>query len=245
MFQDKIAFITGGSQGIGKACACVLSEAGAKVVIAGRNLTTLNKVTSEIESQGGQALAIKMDVTDPDQIKMAFSKVLESFGKIDILVNNAGITKDNLLLRMKEEDWLTVIETNLSAVFFVTKVAIKIMVKQRYGRIINISSVVGTTGNAGQANYAASKAGILGFTKTIAREVASRNITVNAVAPGFVDTVMTQKFSETTTSKLLDQIPMGRIGVDREIAYGVKFLASEEASYITGEVLNINGGLYM
>ena len=245
MFQDKIAFITGGSQGIGKACACVLSEAGAKVVIAGRNLTTLNKVTSEIESQGGQALAIKMDVTDPDQIKMAFSKVLESFGKIDILVNNAGITKDNLLLRMKEEDWLTVIETNLSAVFFVTKVAIKIMVKQRYGRIINISSVVGTTGNAGQANYAAAKAGILGFTKTIAREVASRNITVNAVAPGFVDTVMTQKFSETTTSKLLDQIPMGRIGVDREIAYGVKFLASEEASYITGEVLNINGGLYM
>ena len=245
MFQDKIAFITGGSQGIGKACACVLSEAGAKVVIAGRNLTTLNKVTSEIESQGGQALAIKMDVTDPDQIKMAFSKVLESFGKIDILVNNAGITKDNLLLRMKEEDWLTVIETNLTAVFFVTRVAIKIMLKQRYGRIVNISSVVGTTGNAGQANYAASKAGILGFTKTIAREVASRNITVNAVAPGFVDTVMTQKFSETTTSKLLDQIPMGRIGVDREIAYGVKFLASEEASYITGEVLNINGGLYM
>ena len=146
---------------------------------------------------------------------------------------------------MKEEDWSTVIETNLTAIFFVTRVAIKIMLKQRYGRIINISSVVGTTGNAGQANYAASKAGILGFTKTIAQEVASRNITVNAVAPGFVDTVMTQRLSETTTSKLLDQIPMGRIGVDREIAYGVKFLASEEASYITGEVLNINGGLYM
>ena len=146
---------------------------------------------------------------------------------------------------MKEEDWLTVIETNLTAIFFVTRVAIKIMLKQRYGRIINISSVVGTTGNAGQANYAASKAGILGFTKTIAQEVASRNITVNAVAPGFVATVMTQRLSETTTSKLLDQIPIGRIGVDREIAYGVKFLASEEASYITGEVLNINGGLYM
>lgn len=245
MFQDKIAFITGGSRGIGKACACVLSEAGAKVAIAGRNLTTLNKVATEIEFQGGQALPIKMDVTDPNQIKMAFSKVLESFGKIDILINNAGITKDNLLLRMKDEDWLTVIETNLTAVFFVTRVAIKIMLKQRYGRIVNISSVVGTAGNAGQANYAASKAGIVGFTKTIAQEVASRNITVNAVAPGFVDTGMIQRLSETTTSKLLDQIPMGRIGVDREIAYGVKFLASEEASYITGEVLNINGGLYM
>ena len=146
---------------------------------------------------------------------------------------------------MKEEDWLTVIETNLTATFLVTRMAIKIMLKQRYGRIINISSVVGVTGNSGQANYAASKAGILGFTKTIAQEVASRNITVNAVAPGFVDTVMTQKLTEATTSKLLDQIPMGRIGVDREIAYGVKFLASKEASYITGEVLNINGGLYM
>ena len=245
MFQDKVAFITGGSRGIGKACACVLSEAGAHVIITGRDLTTLNQASSEIESQGGQVLPVKMDVANPDQIKMAFAKVMESFGRIDILVNNAGVTKDNLLLRMKEEDWLTVIETNLTATFFITKMAIKIMLKQRYGRIINISSVVGMTGNAGQANYAASKAGMLGFTKTIAQEVASRNITVNAVAPGFVDTVMTQRLSEATTSKLLDQIPMGRIGVDREIAYGVKFLASEEASYITGEVLNINGGLYM
>jgi len=245
LFRDKVAFITGGSRGIGRACACVLAEAGAKIGVGGRDLPRLVEVCSEIESLGSRALPISVDVTEVAQIKSAFTQVIESFGRLDILVNNAGITKDGLLLRMKEKDWTSVLQTNLTATFLCTQEAIKIMLKQRYGRIVNISSVVGVTGNAGQANYVASKAGIIGFTKSVAQEVASRNITINVIAPGFVDTAMTQGLTEGTRAKLVEQIPMGRIGISREIAYGVKFLASDEASYVTGEVLHINGGLYM
>ena len=245
MFRDKVAFITGGSRGIGRACACVLAEAGAKIGVGGRDFPKLVEVCSEVESLGSRALPISVDVSEVAQIKSAFAQIIESFGRLDILINNAGITKDGLLLRMKEEDWTSVLQTNLTATFLCTQEAIKIMLKQRYGRIVNISSVVGVTGNAGQANYVASKAGIIGFTKSIAQEVASRNITINVIAPGFVDTAMTQGLAEGTKAKLVDQIPMGRIGISREIAYGVKFLASDEASYVTGEVLHINGGLYM
>jgi len=242
---DKVAFITGGSQGIGRACALVLAEAGADIVVGSRSLEKLNTVVAEIEEMGRRALAIKLDVSNGIEVHAAFETAMQHFGKIDILVNNAGITKDMLLLRMKKEDWESVLQTNLTGVFLVSQEAIKVMLKQRYGRIINISSVVGCSGNAGQTNYAAAKAGIIGFTKSLALEVASRNITVNAVAPGFVETAMTQNLPESAQAKLTEKIPLGRIGSDREVAYGVRFLASDEASYITGEILNINGGLYM
>ena len=186
-----------------------------------------------------------MDVTDANQVRNAFSRLSSEFGRLDILVNNAGITRDGLLLRMKVEDWDAVLESNLKGVFLCTQEAIRIMLRQRYGRIINISSVVGQTGNAGQANYVASKSGIDGFTRSVAQEVASRNITVNSIAPGFIDTAMTAGLSDAVKTKLLEKIPLGRMGTDREVAYGVRFLASDEAAYITGHVLNINGGMYM
>ncbi|MCI0417890.1 MAG: 3-oxoacyl-[acyl-carrier-protein] reductase [Acidobacteria bacterium] len=243
--KDKVALITGGSQGIGRACALVLAEAGADVAVGGRNLEKLNAVVQEIQSLGRRALALPGDVSDPAQVKAAFAEFVKRFGKLDILVNNAGVTKDTLLLRMKVEDWDAVLNTNLKGVFLCTQEGVKIMLRQRYGRIINISSVVGRTGNAGQANYVASKAGIEGFTRSVAQEVASRNVTVNAIAPGFIATAMTDVLAEAVKSKLLEKIPMGRMGTDREIACGVKFLASDEAGYITGQVLHINGGLYM
>jgi 3-oxoacyl-[acyl-carrier protein] reductase len=245
LLKDKVAFITGGSQGIGRACAIALAEAGADVAIGGRNTEKLNNVVSEIGKLGRRALATKLDVCDGAQVHGAFEEVVQRFGRIDILVNNAGITKDMLLLRMKKEDWDSVLQTNLAGAFFCAQEAIKVMLKQKYGRIINISSVVGLSGNAGQTNYAASKAGIIGFTKSLALEVASRNITVNAVAPGFIETAMTQGLPETVRSKLTEKIPLARMGTDREVAFGVRFLASDEAGYITGQVLNINGGLYM
>lgn len=245
LLKDKNAFITGGSQGIGKACALVLAEAGADIAVGGRNLEKLSPVVEEIRGLGRRAFAIQVDVGNPVQVKSAFTEIQKQMGRIDILVNNAGITKDTLLLRMKIEEWDEVLNTNLKGVFLCTQEAIKIMLRQRYGRIINISSVVGQTGNSGQANYAASKAGIDGFTKSVAQEVASRNITVNAIAPGFIETSMTGILPDALKAKLLEKIPLGRIGSDREVAYGVKFLASDEASYITGHVLNINGGLRM
>ena len=245
LLKDKVAFITGGSQGIGRACAIALAEAGADVAIGGRNTEKLNNVVSEIGRLGRRASATKLDVCDSAQVHGAFEEVVQRFGRIDILVNNAGITKDMLLLRMKKEDWDSVLQTNLAGAFFCAQEAIKVMLKQKYGRIINISSVVGLSGNAGQTNYAASKAGIIGFTKSLALEVASRNITVNAVAPGFIETAMTQGLPETVRSKLTEKIPLARMGTDREVAFGVRFLASDEAGYITGQVLNINGGLYM
>ncbi len=241
----KVAFITGGSQGIGRACALVLAEAGANVAIASRNAERLEAVVQEVAQFQRRALAVPMDVTNPEQIRAAFAGVTRHFGRMDILINSAGITRDTLVIRMRKEDWDSVLQTNLTGVFCCTQEGIKIMLKQRYGRIINITSVVGQTGNPGQANYVASKAGIIGLTKSIAQEVASRNITVNAIAPGFIDTAMTQALPEATRTKLLDRIPLGRMGTDREVAYGVKFLASDEAAYITGHVLNINGGLYM
>ena len=215
LLKDKKAFITGGSQGIGKACAQVLAEAGADLAIGGRYLEKLNLVAEEIKNTGRRILPIQLDVTQADQVRNAFSKVSSEFGRLDILVNNAGIARDGLLLRMKVEDWEAVLESNLKGVFLCTQEAIKIMLRQRYGRIINISSVVGQTGNAGQANYAASKAGIDGFTRSIAQEVASRNITVNSIAPGFIDTAMTADLPAAVKTKLLEKIPLGRMGLDR------------------------------
>ena len=243
--QGKVAFVTGGSRGIGRACALVLAEAGADVAVGGRDEARLGAVAAEIEASGRKALPVSVDLTQPDQIKTAFAQVMSAFGRLDILVNNAGVTRDGLLLRMKPEDWSKVLQTNLTATFQCTQAAVKIMLRQRYGRIVNLSSVVGLTGNPGQANYVASKAGIIGLTKSAAQEVAKRNITVNAVAPGFVDTAMTQALPEAARAKLLERIPMGRVGLDREIALGVRFLASDEAGYVTGQVLHINGGLYM
>jgi len=240
-----MVFITGGSQGIGRACALILAEAGAHIAIGSRNLEKLNAVVQEVEQTGRRSLAVKVDINDPMQIRAAFAEVVQQFGRIDVLVNNAGITRDGLLLRMKKEEWDSVLQTNLTGGFLCSQESIKTMLKQRYGRIINIASVVGQSGNPGQANYVASKAGIIGFTKSLAQEVASRNITVNAIAPGFIETDMTKNLPEAVKGKLLEKIPLGRIGSDRDIAYGVKFLASDEAGYITGHVLNINGGLYM
>ena len=245
LLKDRVALVTGGSQGIGRACALVLAEAGADVAICGRNVEKLSAVVQELQATGRRALALTVDVIDPVQVKAAFAECVKQLGKLDILVNNAGVTKDTLLLRMKMEEWETVINTNLRGAFLCTQEAVKLMVRQRYGRVINISSVVGQTGNAGQANYVASKAGIEGFTRSVAQEVASRNVTVNAIAPGFVATAMTDVLADAIKSKLLEKIPMGRMGTDREIACGVRFLASEEAGYITGQVLHINGGLYM
>jgi 3-oxoacyl-[acyl-carrier protein] reductase len=244
-FRDKVVFITGGSQGIGKACALVLAEAGANIAVGSRNLEKLQGTVQGVEALGQKSLAVKVDVSDPLQVKAAFAAILQQFGRIDILVNNAGMTKDTLLLRMKKEEWDSVLQTNLTGIFLCTQEAIKNMLRQKYGRIVNISSVVGIMGNSGQANYVASKAGIIGFTKSVAQEVASRNITVNAIAPGFIDTPMTENLPAAAKAKLLERIPLGRMGTDREIAYGVKFLASEEAGYITGHVLHVNGGLYM
>jgi 3-oxoacyl-[acyl-carrier protein] reductase len=245
LLKDRVALVTGGSQGIGRACALVLAEAGADVAVCGRNVEKLNAVVQELQATGRRALALTVDVIDPVQVKAAFAECVKELGKLDILVNNAGVTKDTLLLRMKIEEWETVINTNLRGAFLCTQEAVKLMVRQRYGRIVNISSVVGQSGNAGQANYVASKAGIEGFTRSVAQEVASRNVTVNAIAPGFVATAMTDVLADGIKSKLLERIPMGRMGTDREIACGVRFLASDEAGYITGQVLHINGGLYM
>lgn len=241
----RVALITGASQGIGRACALALAEAGASVALAARNQQKLAMVVKEAESKSAQAAAFTMDVSSEDEVRNAVKAVLERFGKIDILVNNAGITRDTLLLRMKRADWDAVIQTNLSGAFFCTQAVISSMLKQRWGRIINITSVFGQMGQVGQANYAASKAGLIGFTLAMAREVASRKITVNAVAPGYIETAMTEGLSQELKSKVNDMIPLGRAGTDMEVAHAVRFLASEEAGYITGHVLNVNGGMLM
>ena len=247
-FDDKVAFITGASQGIGRACAQVLAGAGAKVVLASRNLEALRSLADEIQagiSPADRALALAMDAASEEQIREAFQKAVEHFGKVDILVNNAGITRDGLLLRMKRQDWDLVLTTNLTASYLCIQQALPGMVRRRYGRIINISSVVAQMGNAGQANYVTSKAGLLGLTRAVAQEVASRNITVNAVAPGFIETAMTETLTPETREKLAGRIPLGRLGQVLDVAQAVKFLASDEAAYITGQVLHVNGGLYM
>ena len=243
--EGRIAVVTGASQGIGRACALVLAEAGADVALASRNMEKLTAVAQEVKTLGRKALVLGVDVSNPQTVKAGMSKVLETWKKVDILVNNAGVVRDNLILRMNPTDWDTVLRTNLDGAYYCIKEVLPGMVRQRYGRIINLASVVAQAGNPGQANYIASKAGLIGLTKAVAAEVARRNITVNAVSPGFIDTPMTGKLPEGVHDKLLSVIPLGRMGTDREVAYGVRFLASEEAGYITGHVLNINGGLYM
>ena len=244
-FTGRVALVTGASQGIGRACALVLAEAGATVALAARNEEKLAQVAKEIESKGGQAASFRMDVSNEDEVKAAFKAALARFGKIDILINNAGVTRDTLLMRMKRADWESVLQTNLTGAFFCTQAVIGSMLKQRWGRIINITSVVGQAGQAGQANYSASKAGLIGFTMSMAREVASRNITVNAVAPGYIETAMTEVLTAELKSKMNEAIPLGRPGADLDIAHAARFLASEEAGYITGHVLNVNGGMLM
>jgi len=243
--KDKVALITGASQGIGRDTARALSEAGAKVAVAARNEEKLASLVSEIESAGGQAVAIKLDVADPDQIKSAFKQVTEKFARLDILVNNAAITKDGLALRMKPDDWEAVLRTNLTGAHLCIQQALAIMMRARAGRIINIASVVAQMGNAGQANYVASKAGLIGLTKAIAVEIASRNVTVNAVAPGFIETPMTDILSAEVKEELKKRIPLGRMGTTRDVAAAIVFLASDEAAYITGHVLDVNGGMYL
>ena len=240
-----VALVTGASQGIGRACAMALAESGAQLALCARNEEKLAGVVNELASKGAQSAAFRMDVSDEGSVKAAVKSAIERFGKIDILINNAGITKDTLLMRMKRADWDSVIQTNLTGAFLCTQAVISSMLKQRWGRIVNITSVFGQMGQVGQANYAASKAGLIGFTMAMAREVASRNITVNAVAPGYIETAMTEGLPEELKAKVNDMIPLGRAGTDMEVAHAVRFLASEEAAYITGHVLNVNGGMLM
>ncbi len=243
--QGHVALVTGASQGIGRACALELAARGATVALAARNEQKLAAVASEITAAGGHAAVFKMDVGNEEEIKAAIKAVIVQFGKIDILVNNAGITHDQLVLRMKRADWDSVINTNLTSAYLCTQAVLSSMMKQRWGRVINIASVFGQTGQIGQANYAASKAGLIGLTMAIAREVGSRNITVNAVAPGFIETAMTADLPRELKTKVDTMIPLGRPGRDVEVAKAVAFLASEDASYITGHVLNVNGGMLM
>ncbi|MFQ5663649.1 MAG: 3-oxoacyl-[acyl-carrier-protein] reductase [Terriglobia bacterium] len=243
--KDRVAVITGASQGIGCATAELLAERGARVVLAARNAEKLAGLEAEIRQRGGDALAVPMDVTREEQIRAGFARALEHFGRIDILVNNAGIARDQLAIRLKRADWDAVLETNLTAAYLCIQQVLPRMLRERYGRIVNVSSVVAQTGNPGQANYIASKAGLIGLTKALAVEVASRNITVNAVAPGFIISPMTDPLPEKAKQALVARIPLGRMGSAREVAAGIGFLVSEEAAYITGHVLDINGGLYL
>ena len=243
--KDKVAVVTGASQGIGRETALVLAEAGAKVVVAARNEEKLAALVSEIAATGGEAFAIKMDVADAEQVKAGFKQVIEKFGRLDILVNNAAVTRDGLAMRMKKDDWEAVLQTNLTGAHFCIQQALPTMMKARAGRIINISSVVAQSGNAGQANYVAAKAGLIGLTKAIAIEIASRGITVNAVAPGFIATPMTDVLPDKVKEELKVRIPLGRMGSARDVASAIVFLASDEACYITGHVLNVNGGMHL
>jgi 3-oxoacyl-[acyl-carrier protein] reductase len=243
--QDKVALVTGASQGIGRATALALAEAGAKVAVAARSKEKLAALASEIESAGGKALAVSMDVADAEQVKAGFQQTLSHFGKLDILVNNAGLARDGLALRMKVEDWEAVLRTNLTGAHFCIQQALATMMRQRSGRIINVTSVVAQTGNAGQANYVAAKAGLIGLTRAIAIEMASRNITVNAVSPGFIATAMTDPLPDKVKETMMSRIPLARMGTDRDVATAIVFLASDEAGYITGHTLDVNGGMYM
>ncbi len=243
--KDKVALVTGASQGIGRDTALALAQAGAKVAVAARTAAKLAELVQEISGAGGLALAVPMDVADAEQVKAGFKQVLEKFGRLDILVNNAAITRDALAVRMKAEDWEAVLRTNLTGAHMCIQQALGTMMRQRAGRIINITSVVAQSGNAGQANYVAAKAGLIGLTKAIAIEVASRNITVNAVAPGFIETPMTDVLSEKVKEELKTRIPLGRMGAARDVAAAIVFLASDEAGYITGHTLDVNGGMYL
>ncbi len=241
-WDGKLALVTGGSRGIGRAIAAALVERGVRVVLTGRSEARAQETAEELGS-GAQGLA--MDVSDREAVVRVIKSVLEEHARIDILVNNAGITRDNLLMRMKPEEWDAVMATNVNALYYCSQAVLRPMIRQRSGRVINMSSVVGLTGNAGQVNYAASKAAILGFTKALAREVASRNVTVNAIAPGYIETDMTRELPQSATDALHEAIPMKRIGHASDVAAAVLYLASEGASYVTGQVLQVNGGLYM
>ena len=244
-FTGKIALVTGASRGIGEAIAKRLASEGATVLAAARSTDALARVVSEIEAAGGKASAVALDLADSASIEAAVKGALAAHGEIHVLVNNAGVTEDNLMLRMSREAWDRVLGTNLTGVFLLTQAVSKSMLRKRYGRIVNLTSVVGLMGNAGQANYAASKAGLIGLTKSIARELASRNVTCNAVAPGFVATAMTDRMTDEAKSKMTGQIPLERLGTPDDVAAAVAFLASDEASYVTGTVVNVSGGLYM
>jgi len=243
--MNRIALVTGASRGIGRACALELAKAGAKVALAARQEEKLEEVAAEIRAAGGEAFVVSIDLASQDSIKAGVSRVAKEFGRIDILVNNAGMTKDGLALRMRADDWNLVLQTNLTGAFFCIQQVISPMMRERWGRIVNISSVVGEAGNAGQANYVASKAGLIGLTKSLAQELGSRNITVNAVAPGFIDTDMTAVLKDEHKVKIVESIPLGRMGTAPDVAAAVRVLCSDEAGYITGNVIDVNGGMYM
>ena len=243
--SGRVAFVTGASQGIGRACALRLARDGASVAVAARNQEKLDELVTEITATGGKAAAFVLDVADEEQVKTTIKAAIAQFGKVDILVNNAGITRDQLVMRMKRADWDTVMQTNLTSAYLCIQQVMSSMLKQRWGRIINVSSVFGQMGQAGQANYSASKAGLIGLTMAIAREVGSRNITCNAVAPGFIETPMTATLSDEFKQEAMKQIPLGRVGAPEDVAGAVAFLASDDAAYITGHVLNVNGGMLM
>ena len=243
--KGKVVLVTGASRGIGRSVAGVLAGQGATVVLGARDAARLETAVKEIQEAGGQAEALTLDVSDRPSVEAAVKSVVDGHGRIDALVNNAGVTRDTLLLRMKDEDWQAVLDTNLTGVYLCTQAAIKPMVKQRSGRIVNVTSVVGLVGNAGQANYAASKAGVVGFTKSVAREVASRGITVNAVAPGFIATDMTAGMTDKARDAVTGAIPMGRVGQPEDVAGTVAFLISDSSAYITGQVLGVDGGFHM
>jgi len=245
VLEGKLAIITGGARGIGKEIAALFAKQGANIAICDVNLEEAEKTAKEIQDLGRESLAFKVDVTDQSQIQGMVDKILDKFNKIDILINNAGITKDNLLLRMSEEEWDKVIAVNLKGTFLCTKIVSKVMLKQRFGKIINLASIIGIMGNAGQANYAASKAGIIGLTKSVAKELASRNICVNAIAPGFIKTDMTARLAEEVQKKMLSVIPLARFGEAKDVADLAIFLSSESSSYITGQVIQVDGGMVM
>ena len=245
MLTGKVAIVTGASRGIGRSIALALAAQGAKVVASARNAEALDSLVAEIKGQGGEATAVVGDVAVEADAARLVEQAVAAYGQLDILVNNAGITRDGLLLRMKSEDWDAVIDTNLKGAFFCIRAAAKVMTKQKSGRIINISSVVGEMGNAGQANYCASKAGLLGLTKSVARELARRNITVNAITPGFIVTDMTDGMTDKARETMTEQIPLGRLGEADDVAHAVVFLASDLSSYVTGQTLGVNGGMYM
>lgn len=243
--EGRVAVVTGGAKGIGRAVAARLADEGAKVVVSGRDGAALEAFAEELAAQGREVVAAPGDVAKPADVEALAAKTLEAFGRADVLVNNAGVVKDGLVLRMSEADWDVVLDTNLKGAFLCTREFTRPMMKQRWGRIVNVSSVIGLIGNAGQANYAASKAGLLGLTKAVAKELASRHITVNAVAPGFIETAMTETLNDEVRKALLGQIPLGRLGSPEDVAHAVAFLCSEEAGYITGQVLAVDGGMVM
>lgn len=245
MSDRKLAIVTGGGQGIGRAIVLDFAEAGVDVVIADINLEAADTAAAEAAAAGSVPLAFELNVADADNVEALVQKVTEKYGRIDYLINNAGITRDALMMRMGNDAWQAVIDINLTGTYLCSKAVIRVMMKQRDGRIVNISSVVGAMGNAGQTNYAASKAGVVGFTKSLAREVAARGITVNAVAPGFIQTAMTEALPDKAREELVNLIPNGRLGTPEDVAAAVRFLVSEDASYITGQVLHVNGGMYM